>query len=273
MGKRFAFILIALALVLTGCQAEPSLLTEASTEATILAETTAPVETTLQTETQSVATTETPTTEPTQAPTISEETQESTVPEKPEQALPYLQKIERCDQSIYDGPGYDYSFAGTVRKIGTYTIVEESEDYEGNLWGKLKSGAGWVDLTQIQSKNYVSNLIGVNYAEDRVLREVSYHHYSTNREYAVPVIFYAYGTLRDVTIFDMEFQDAGMMPAGDLFTLPEMTKEKPLVAELAFPGDMSTYGIRFVDETGSTHTYYIYMSGRNGDILLTKNVF
>ena len=264
MSKRFLYILIVLALILAGCKAEPAL------SATAPAETVAPTETTVQAESKPVATTEA-----TQAPETTEATQESTVQDSPafeiaKQDLPYLQKIERCEQTIFDGPGYDYGFAGTVRKIGTYTIVEEAEDYEGNYWGKLKSGAGWVDLTQIQSNNYVSDLIGVNYAEDRVLREVSYHHYSTNREYAVPVIFYAYGTLRDVTIFDMEFLGDGMVPAGDLYTLPEMTDAKPLVAELDFPGDFSTYGIRFTDESGTSYTYYIYMSGRNGLIELSK---
>ena len=272
MGKRFAYILMALILILAGCKAEPNLST------TVPAETSIPAETTLPAETLPVATTE-PATEVIQEPEPTETTQAPSVAEEPTtledttDRLPYLQKIERCEQTIYDGPGYDYSFAGTVRKVGTYTIVEESVDYEGNLWGKLKSGAGWVDLTQIQSKNYVSALIGVNYAEERVLREVSCHHYSTNREYAVPVIVYAYGTLRDVTIFDMEFLGDGFVPRNDLYILSEMTREKPLVAELDFPGDFSTFGIRFVDETGTAHTYYIYMSGRNGDILLTQNAF
>ena len=52
------------------------------------------------------------------------------------------------------------------------------------------------------------------------------------------------------------------------FTLSEMDEEMPLVAELAFPGDMSMYGIRFVDEDGVTHTYSISISGRNGALVL-----
>ena len=53
-------------------------------------------------------------------------------------------------------------------------------------------------------------------------------------------------------------------------TLPEMTREMPLVAELAFPGDMTTYGIRFTDESGTAHTYTVYISGRNGALMLTE---
>lgn len=45
--------------------------------------------------------------------------------------------------SIYKGAGKDYGVSGTITG-GIYTIVEES-----NGFGRLKSGAGWVDLTQI----------------------------------------------------------------------------------------------------------------------------
>ena len=275
MGKRFIFILSVLILILAGCKAEPALTTTAPAETTTPTETTLPSETLPAAVTESIteATQESATIETTQAPTTAEETTTPTIHEETQSRLPYLQKIERCDQSIYDGPGYDYSFVRTVREAGTYTIVEEFVDDEGNLWGKLKSGAGWVDLTQIQSKNYVSALISANFADENFIRNGSYHHYSANEEYSVAITFYAYGSLRDVALFDMEFLDEGFVPRTDLFTVPEMTKDKPLVAELVFPGDMSTYGIRFVDETGASHTYYIYMSGRNGDILLTKNIF
>jgi hypothetical protein len=34
---------------------------------------------------------------------------------------------------------------------------------------------------------------------------------------------------------------------------------------------MSTYGIRFVDEDGVTHVFDIFISGRNGQVLLSKS--
>ena len=42
------------------------------------------------------------------------------------------------------GPGMNYSKARTSMSLGVYTIVEES-----NGWGKLKSGAGWIDLSKV----------------------------------------------------------------------------------------------------------------------------
>ena len=191
--------------------------------------------------------------------------------EETDSKLPYTQRIERFDQSIYQGPGYDYVFVGTVRERGAYTIVEEVEDGEGNLWGKLKSGIGWVDLTEIRSEDYANALISANYADENLLLHGAYHHCpGDDLEYAIPIAFRAYGKLRDVTLFGFEFSGDDYVPGEDFFTLSEMTEEMPLVAELVFPGDMSMYGIRFVDETGATHVYSIYISGRNSALILTE---
>ena len=263
MAKRYRYFLIILSLVLllAGCGAEPVPQTCAPAETKAAAETTLPVETTLPTETE--APTEVPAEMPTEAPTEAPATEPAGTEGKAD-SLPYLQQIDRADQSIYDGPGYDYGFAGTVRKRGTYTIVEEAWDYEGNLWGRLKSGAGWVDLTEIRSEEYANALISANYADENLLLHGAYHYYSGNgQEYSIPIAFRAYGTLRDVVLFSFVFSGEGYTAGEDLFNLSEMSEEMPLVAELAFPGDMSTYGIRFTDENGTTHIYSIYISGRN----------
>lgn len=43
--------------------------------------------------------------------------------------------------NIRTGAGIDYYVTGTIRDRGVYTIVEVNGD-----WGKLKSGAGWINL-------------------------------------------------------------------------------------------------------------------------------
>lgn len=60
---------------------------------------------------------------------------------------PYLVYIDNPDKPIYKGPGYDYGYVGTVEIAAQYTIVEHRYDYDGNLWGRLKSGAGWICLS------------------------------------------------------------------------------------------------------------------------------
>ena len=261
MRKPFICILILLSLVLTGCSQKstpPSTAPEETTTpaaATIPVETSGPEETTVPVMTTAPVETEAPAAG---APTESEAA-----------ALPYLQRIDRADQSIFSGPGYDYTFAGTVRERGTYTIVEEAWDSEGNLWGRLKSGAGWVNLTEIRNSSTI--LISANYADENLLLHGDYHYFPGEKaEYCISVAIRAYGNLRDVTLFAYEFHEDDFVPGADFYTLPAMTPEMPLVAELAFPGDMSMYGIRFLDEKGETHICTIYISGRNGALVLTE---
>ncbi len=264
--------ILCLALVLAGCGEEQITLPAESVPAVVtepLVETMVPADTTLPSETQE------PTDDPTEAPAAeapaTEVPTEPAATEAPDDGMPYLQRIDRADQSIYDGPGYDYVFVGTVRERGTYTIVEEQWDQEGNLWGKLKSGAGWVNLTQIRSADYAEALISANYAEENLLLHGDYHYCGSDEpEYSIAIAFRAYGKIRDVQLCAFEMVGDQMVLSEAFFTLSEMTEEKPLVAELAFPGDMSMYGIRFTDEDGVTHIYSIYISGRNGALILDK---
>ena len=58
---------------------------------------------------------------------------------------PYLVRISIDDLNMRQGPGTNYKSNGYTGK-GVFTIVEESEGHGASLWGKLKSGAGWVSL-------------------------------------------------------------------------------------------------------------------------------
>ena len=103
-------------------------------------------------------TTAPPTTEATVPATVPTETipyvtrPPETVPQTA-QSGSYLERIT-LGQSIYSGPGYSYSYVRGVEETNNYTIVDEAYDMEGRLWGKLKSGVGWVDLTDIRSGGY-----------------------------------------------------------------------------------------------------------------------
>ena len=260
-GKVKVLLCLLGVLCMTGCGQEPVSGTTVPEMSTAPTQTTAPAEPETTAGTKIPEETTVPATEIVTEPAETEE----------EDGLPYLQRIDRADQSIYEGPGYDYVFAGTVRERGTYTIVEEKWDYEGNLWGKLKSGAGWIDLTQIRSEAYAKTLISANFADENLLLHGEYHHCPADEsEYCIPIAIRAYGKLQDVALFAYEFSGEDYVMGEDFFTLPELTEEMPLVAELAFPGDMSMYGIRFVDEHGETHIYSIYISGRNGALVLAE---
>lgn len=54
----------------------------------------------------------------------------------------FMVKVTVSELNIRKGPGTNYSVSGKITNKGTYTIVEEQ-----NGWGKLKSGAGWISIS------------------------------------------------------------------------------------------------------------------------------
>lgn len=67
------------------------------------------------------------------------------VPDVPS-AVPYKVKILADALNIRTGPGTGYGIRDCIRDHGTYTIVSEATGEGAALWGKLKSGAGWIAL-------------------------------------------------------------------------------------------------------------------------------
>ena len=60
---------------------------------------------------------------------------------------PHLFKVTSEGHYIYSRPDYN-SETTQILSLGTYTITEEQFDMNGNIWGKLKSGAGWICLEE-----------------------------------------------------------------------------------------------------------------------------
>lgn len=61
----------------------------------------------------------------------------------------YVVRIIVDELNIRTGPSTSYEKVGEVHKGDAYTIIEEK-----NNWGKLKSGAGWISL----SNKYVEKI-------------------------------------------------------------------------------------------------------------------
>lgn len=60
---------------------------------------------------------------------------------------PYKVRITATTLNYRAGAGTSYKINGTVKKGDVYTIVEEKKLTTGAVWGKLKSGAGWINLS------------------------------------------------------------------------------------------------------------------------------
>ena len=64
-------------------------------------------------------------------------------------SVPFLGKVTVDALHIRSGPGTYTSVLGTIRDHGVYTFVETASGSGASLWGKLKSGAGWVSLDYV----------------------------------------------------------------------------------------------------------------------------
>lgn len=52
----------------------------------------------------------------------------------------------KIDLNIRKGPGAEFKKEGCIKDKGTYTIVQTAKSKDGGTWGKLKSGAGWINI-------------------------------------------------------------------------------------------------------------------------------
>ena len=181
--------------------------------------------------------------------------------------LPYTKKINRKDFPVWSGPGYDYEFVDTVRTATAYTMVAEVPDSEGNLWGLLKSGLGWVDLSLIQQEEAEPPIISANFANADQVADENNHHYRGDTP-GTAFAVYIYEAVTNMTVCPVHYEE-NLVYGEPLFTLDNWTPDKAFVADVQFPGDMSMYAIRFTDSDGNAHTYLIGISGRNGALYLS----
>lgn len=92
-------------------------------------------------------------------------------------------------------------------------------------------------------------------------------------EMTVKVVFSTESTVTDFRVLSISMQDYDdsgnfTFAAEELFTLDELTSERPLEAGLQFIGTIPNNGISFVDPDGNTKYYAVDMSGRDGSLFL-----
>ena len=70
----------------------------------------------------------------------------STPAPTPAKDTSYKVQVSIANLNIRKGPGTNYDRTGQFTGKGIFTIVQESKGEGATLWGKLKSGAGWISL-------------------------------------------------------------------------------------------------------------------------------
>lgn len=64
----------------------------------------------------------------------------------------YTVQVTADNLNIRKGPGINFVVNGSITNKGVYTIIEEATGTGAKLWGKLKSGAGWISLDFTQKR-------------------------------------------------------------------------------------------------------------------------
>ncbi len=246
--KRYLCLLLALillcGLVMTGCQEEENDRTyrkKAPTAATITAPTTPSEETTL------------PPTEPTEPPK----------PERPfADHYPYQTQLP-AEACMFKSADSDSAFVQTIGADGTFTIMEEVRTENGDLWGRLKSGIGWVNLSNPYCQGKQLPPVTISRAGKDVLAGP---HQSAviHTEYERKISFIAHETVTDLRIV---FTNAG--ETGDtVYTMAALEPGKPLVAYLSYAGDFYGYYFYYKDAHGTEHCNYIGESLMDGSLIV-----
>jgi len=172
--------------------------------------------------------------------------------------------------SVFKDAGYDYEIALTIWENGTYTIVEEKEDAEGNVWGKLKSGSGWIDLTKIEEEDANPSPARAGLFDESAKLEDFQEVVIDDSEFSQKIVLIANETLTDLHITSLLPEIDGYTEDGVLGSVDKVTADKPLVLSVVFSGDFTTFGLDFKGEDGSVKHYAIYISGRNGELVFEE---
>ncbi|MCM1508507.1 MAG: hypothetical protein NC177_15460 [Ruminococcus flavefaciens] len=58
----------------------------------------------------------------------------------------YIMKLANPALDIYSEPSYNSMITGTITDRGSYVIIKETVDDDGNKWGLLETEFGWINL-------------------------------------------------------------------------------------------------------------------------------
>ena len=237
-------ILMILCLLLTACTGAP-------------AETTLPTETILPMET----------TAPAADNDMAYDDQDLPIADDPGKTAatpPITVRIDDPDTMLYAAPGFTNEVTALLGEAGAYTIVEEATDADGNVWGRLKSGKGWVCLTSPALAP-----IHADYAEEDF---TAYHAYWCDEtDYITAIGFTPAEKLTNVKFGLLDwFETESWQMSEVLYTMDELDPDRAFLAQVVFWGDMTTYGISFTDADGQARHYAVSISGKDGSLVCTE---
>ncbi len=151
----------------------------------------------------------------------------------------------------------------TGMSVYSYTVYLDLAEQTKAIYDKIANSS---------APNNDAYPIGAGFADEDMLSSGNYHEFiADGSEYTVKLIFVANEALTDVRFTSLEYGDDGTYSVADeLYTLPLLTADKPLVTGVVFYGSMTAYGISFTDADGRTHYCFVSISGQDGALLMNE---
>lgn len=190
------------------------------------------------------------------------------------QTQPYTMRM-KGNTPVHAGRGTEYEFISTIGADGTFTIVEEATDTDGNTWGRLKSGLGWVNIGQLGSYTVEKASVTACYADVELIDSGNYLEYSGDLTgYVTKVAVIADKRLENVRFSSLSYSDAfsgvRYTTREVLYQLERLPENTPLVLNMTFHGDTTAYGLRFTDTDNSIRYFAISQSGKDGSLVFSE---
>lgn len=180
-------------------------------------------------------------------------------PQTPQQsASSYVIRVAGSEQEVRRQPSWSSEFVQYL-PVGNYTIVEES--YDGNaLWGKLKSGIGWVCLDEILGYRVGDASVVITECDG----SGNYQRYDINQgPYTRGITVYF---REEVNYLSLCYAPGGTAESEVLQLNGPLKPGSPIAFYVEFPGDLSEYQLWVEDAETGWYTYHIYVSGYDGSI-------
>lgn len=116
--------------------------------------------------------------------------------------------------------------------------------------------------------------IFINYENDVQYNKENCEKFTAdNYDSQIKVLFSTDGNVKNFKFLKLQLDDVDengkiSFLEREIYSLEELTSEKPLVVNMTFFGDTPNYGISYVDNYGNTKKFAIQMSGEDSSLLL-----
>ena len=177
---------------------------------------------------------------------------------QPQGFASYVIRVGNNERAVHKQPNWVSEFVMYL-PVGNYTIVEEAFDGE-ILWGKLKSGAGWICLDEIMGYR-------VGYAPVVITESDGSGNY---KRYDIHQNGYARGIMvhfrEEVVQMSLYYAPGGEAQEEVLQVSGPLKPGSSVAMYVEFPGDMTEYQLWVLEKSGYWRVFHIYISGYDGSI-------